>query len=304
MELRQLEYFCMVSRLSNFTKAAEQLYVSQPAVTKAIRNLEEELAITLFYRDKKRVVLTMEGQLFFAQAEKILQTVKRAVAEISASQAQEKGTIHLAVPPMIGADLFPDLFVAFTRAFPGISIHVTEDGSVSSLDRIKAGELELGLIILPDNPDSISSYTIAEEEYMLCLPPGHALSREPQVDFGQLKGEKFILLKPGFFQHDTIINRCLQKNFMPEIILSSSHVRTIKNLVASGIGITFLMRMSTRDNPTITAVPLTEPIKVNIGMAWKEGAQLSPACKAFIKFVKNWAKAHPPYSDRISALSG
>lgn len=304
MELRQLEYFCMVSKLSNFTKAAEQLYVSQPAITKAIRNLEEELALTLFYRDKKRVVLTLEGQLFLVQAEKILHTVQQAVAELANCTTKEKGTINLAVPPMIGADLFPDIFTKFTRAYPHINLVVTEDGSVSSLDRIKAGELELGIIILPDNSDSICSFTVTEEEYLLCVPRGHALARETAVDFCQLRSEKFILLKPGFYQHHAIINRCLNKNFMPEIIFSSSYIRTIKSLIANGSGVSFLMRMSTQNDPQVITIPLTEPIKVQIGVVWKDGAPLSPACKAFIRFVKNWARTCPHYSTRVNTLSG
>lgn len=296
MELRQLEYFCMVSRLNSFTRAAEQLYVSQPAITKAIRNLEQSLNIQLFHRDKKQVILTIEGQAFLLQAEQILSAVKRAVVEIADFKTEERGIINLGVPPMIGSFLFPDIFRQFKRMYPLIDFITAEEGSLATLAKIEKNELDLGIAILPSFSDTIRSLVIMQEEYSLCVHPDHPLAREKSVDFSQLRNEKFILLKPGFYQHQIIINRCLSQNFMPDIIFSSGHIRTIINHIANGTGISFLMNMATKNDPTITVVRLREPIKVNIGVAWKDTANLSPACKAFINFVKDHNKSSPLFT--------
>ena len=291
LELRQLECFYMVGILKNFTKAAEQLHISQPAITKAIQCLEQELNVRLFDRSQKHVVLTAEGQVFFSQAERILSSVKEAVTKMSDFQNAHRGIIKMGVPPMIGAYLFPDMIAHFKQLHPLVDIKFFEAGSLEIVSKIEKGELDLAIAILPENKQVFKTLPIMEEAFLLCTHAGHPLAQYPTVNFNQLRNESFILLKPGNYQYNAVFQNCAAYNYTPNVILTSNHFKTIKGLVASGLGISFLMRMVMReDDPSIITIPLKEPIKCRIGLVWSESKYLPHTGKAFIKFIKEYVQ--------------
>ncbi|MDF2569856.1 MAG: transcriptional regulator, LysR family [Sporomusa sp.] len=287
MELRQIEYFCMVGKLGSFTRAAEQLHIAQPTVTHAIRRMEEELGIQLFDRSKKKAVLTKEGEVILARMEKILGDLGHVLQEAKDYKNLLKGTVKIGVPPMIEANLFPDIFTSFQNAYPGLRIIASEEGSsLETAAKLKTGELDLAIMILPETSETLNTLVITQEEFALCVHLSHPLRQQPYVQFDQLRNERFILLKEGSYQRQVVISRCLRQNFMPDIVFSSSQINTIKGLVSNGSGISFLMKMVFRDDPKIATVPLDEPICFDIGLAWKKDKYLSNASMCFINFVR------------------
>jgi DNA-binding transcriptional LysR family regulator len=303
MEFRQLECFYMVSKLSNFTKAAEQLHVSQPAITKAIHCLETELNLRLFDRDQKRVTLTPQGQALLVQTERILSSVKDAVSEMSEFHNTHSGVIKLGVPPMIGAYMFPTIIANFRQQYPLIDFEVFEDGSLDIVSKVDTGELDLAIAILPESRLSLKTLPIMEEEFVLCVHPNSPLLRNKIVSFSQLRNEAFILLKPGNFQYQNVLKKCSAYHYSPNVILTSNHFKTIKGLVANGVGISFLMRMVVEEYPFVTTVPLAEPINCEIGLVWKEGKHLPQVCKTFIAFVKEFHGEKKRQLSKIPASS-
>jgi DNA-binding transcriptional LysR family regulator len=292
MELRQLECFYLVSTLKNFTRAAEQLHLAQPSVTNAIHSLENELGIRLFDRTQKKVSLTVEGQAFQLRTEKILHEVQEALTEMSDFRQLAKGSIKLAVPPMIGAYLFPNIFTHFSQAHPGLELTVFEEGSVAARKMLEKEELDLGIIILPHSSNVLNTIPISQQQIVLCVAPGHQLSCEPSVSFDKLKEERFILLKEDSFHRHAVISECNKHHFAPKVVFSSNQLQTIRALVASRAGISFLMQMVTEDDPHIVGIPLAEPIHIAIGLAWKKDRYLSKASQAFIRFIKNHISCH------------
>lgn len=287
MELRQIEYFCMVGKLGSFTRAAEQLHVAQPSVTHAVHRLEEELGIQLFDRSKKKAVLTQEGEVILARLEKILGDIYQVEQEAKDIKNLLKGTVKIGVPPMIEACLFPDIFTRFRSAYPNLRIIASEEGSsLEAAAKLESGELDLAIMILPESSETLNTLVITPEEFALCVHPDHPLRQQPLVQFDQLRNEPFILLKEGAYQRQVVISRCLRQNFMPDIVFSSSQIKTIKGLVANGSGISFLMKMVVRDDPKVAVVPIDEPIKIDIGLAWKKDKYLSNASMAFVNFIR------------------
>ena len=291
MELRQIEYFCMVGKLHSFTGAAEQLHISQPSITQAIRKLENEIDVQLFDRSKKKAALTVEGQAFFVRMEKILEDCQQAVQEAKDFKTWRKGTVKLGVPPMIGSYLFPDIFYGFKQAYPGLQLIAFEEtSSLETANKLEKDELDLAIIILPEKSETLNTLVITQEQLVLCMHPNHPLGQQKSVGFEQLKNEQFILLKERSYQHQIVISRCLRQHFLPNTILTSNQIKTIKNLIVNGSGISLLMTMVVRDDPQIAIVPLSEPIIFDIGLAWKKEKCLSNASMAFIKFLKEQYK--------------
>lgn len=287
MELRQLEYFCMISKLNSFTRAAEQMHVAQPSVTTAVQKLESELGLKLFDRSQKKVTLTAEGEIFHRHALSILHGVHETLVEMHDLANISKGAIRIGVPPMIGAYIFPDIFTHFKKAYPGINLFMFEEGSLSALKKLETAELDLGLIILPAITDTLNSMPITDQEIVLCVSATHPLAAKTAIDFSQLRDEDFILLKEDSYHRQVIMDRCQQHRFEPRVVFSSSQIQTIKSLAAKGVGITFLMRMVAADNPLIVPVSLDPPVTVNIALAWKKEKYLSKASKALIDFIQN-----------------
>ena len=130
MELRQLEYFQMASRLKNITRAAQRLRVSQPNITVAIKKLEAELGVQLFDRSQKQLTLTPEGAVFLKRIELALRNIEDAVLEVNDYKQLQKGTIKIGIPPMMGAYLFPKVFSGFRHIHPHLDVLLYEEGSL------------------------------------------------------------------------------------------------------------------------------------------------------------------------------
>ncbi|MBP2640316.1 MAG: cynR 4 [Firmicutes bacterium] len=289
MEFRQLEYFQAVAKLSNFTKAAEQMYVSQPSITNGIHHLEQEIGVQLFDRNQKKVRLTAEGQVFLQRAEKILLAVNDMVTEMQDFRNLNKGTIRLALPPMIGAYLFPNIFPYFQKAFPSLELIVFEEGSLAARRMVEKEEVDLGLMVLPASSDSlINTLPFFKEKIVLCTSKTHRLSREKLISFRQLQNEKIILLKEDSYHRRLIINECQKNNFSPQIVFSSNQVQTIKSLVANNVGVSFLMNMVIRSEKNLISIPLEPNIEISIGLIWKKNKYLSKASQAFIDFITDY----------------
>lgn len=287
MELRQIKYFCMVAKLKSFTRAAEQLHIAQSSISQAIHKLEQELEIQLFDRSKKKAVLTLEGQAFLVRMEKVLYEFDQAVEELKSFKNLEKGSIKVGIPPMIVSYLFPDIFSSFKKSYPELQLAAFEEtSSLEAAAKLEMDELDLAIIILPENAASLDTLPITEEQLILCMNSHHPLRKQKTVSFDQLKNEKFILLKAGSYQHQMVVDQCLRHNFMPDIIFSSNQIKTIKNLIANGSGISLLMEMVVKDDPQIAVIPLDIPIKFKIGLAWKKDKYLSNASRAFVNFLE------------------
>lgn len=286
MELRQLEYFCTVSSLKSFTKAAQILHVSQPSVTKAIQSLESELKVTLFDRSQKHIALTEAGQVFFIHAQKILQDVKAAQIGMERFQNRSGGTIRFGIPPMVESYLFPNLFIKFQSENPDIVIDLQEcSDSFTVKESLKSGESDFGIIYLKAGETQNYSLNLLEDEFYLCMPKNHRLAKSEKISFKSLRHEKFILQPAGTFQNFATIERSANAGFSPEILLCTSQIKTIKELVSSGAAVSLLPRFAVIAESNFKFLPINPPIKFTIALTWSKFKELSPLSIHFLNFV-------------------
>lgn len=285
MDLRELEYFREVCRTGNFTRAAANLYIAQPGVTTAVHKLETELGVQLLHRTNKTVTMTPEGQHFYERVAAILGFVDEITQEIRDFNPASPGSFKLGISPQVGANLFPDVFMEFGALYPNITPSIFEEGSVATISLLEKGELDVGMIVLPDSAPKLHTHWLRQEPLMLNVSPRHRLSGLAAVDFGQLREEKFILRKSHSFHRDIILEECQKHGFVPNVILSSNELQTIKSLVAKNIGIAFFMEMTTRNDSSIVSIPFAQPLSVPIGLAWKKDRYISKAAQAFIDFA-------------------
>ena len=285
MELRHLEYFCTVSSLENFTKAAHFLHVSQPSVTKAIQALESELNLLLFDRSQKHIVLTEAGKVFLMHAKKILQDVQTAQLSLEKFKTQTGGVIKLGVPPMVESYLFPNFFMKFQSAYPNILVDLQEfTDSLSINERLDSDSLDFGIIFLKVNTNLKNSLKLLDSEFYLCVPLNHRLSNAQKISFSELENEKFILQPPRTVQHCITMNLAAEAGFAPDILLSTSQLKTITELVSGGVAVSLLPKFVLTDSINFKAIPVDPPLRFKIALAWSRFKELSPLSNRFLKF--------------------
>jgi len=286
MELRQLEYFQMVSRLSSVTRAADRLHVAQPSVTVAIRKLEEELGVKLFDRSQKQLILTSEGQVYLQRVNDILSRVQDSVLEMNDYRTLQKGSIKIGLTPTIGAALFPYIFTKFQQAYPHLDVSIVEEGSLAVRSLLEQGELDIGVLIFSNMSPRLETVPITAGQIFVCLPSDHPFGkRYASIPFSELKDQPFILFKEDTYSRQLILEECAKHEFVPRIVFSSSQIETIMGLVEQGAGISFLLDAIVRKRSTIISRPLADPLFVRAGLAWNKERYLSNAAKTFIDFI-------------------
>lgn len=289
MEFRQLEYFCTISELKNFTRTAEVLHVSQPSVTKAIKALEAELGLKLIDRNQKHVSLTEEGRAFLLHARRIMKDMEVAKKDMLRYRTHARGKIRFGIPPMIEAYLFPDLFVKFKRYFPDIQLDTQEyGGSVEVQKQVDLGELDFAIMIGREEEAFANSFVILHDTMSVCLPKNHRLTRKDSLTLSDLAEEKFIMQQMNTFQYREILEQCTEAGFMPDITFCTSQLKTLKQLVASGMGIAILPNFVLQEDQDFVKRPLKPALAIKIVLYWSEKKVLSLIDQQFMDFIRRF----------------
>ncbi len=288
MDIKHLQYFIEVSRLKSFSKAAEHLYVTQPTISKMIRNLENELGVSLFARTSKRVELTDAGEVIFEQAKVIDKAFKDLEFQLENLTDLKKGNIHIGLPPMIGSLYFPDIIGGFHDEYPDISIQLFEYGAKRIEEEISKGDLDTGVVVLPVNEKIFDYFSFEKEEIKLVVSSSHRLSGQKEVKLEDLRDENFILFNEDFALHSRIISSCASAGFHPTIISESSQWDFIGKMAASKLGIALMPESICKDlNNNVSVLTVTDPpIHWELAVIWRKDMYLSYAAREWLKYTK------------------
>lgn len=289
MDIRQLQYFMEVARLQSFTKAAETLYITQPTISKTIRNIEEELGVTLFDRSGKKVVLTDAGRIIYEQAQPIVKSFQSLSSELGDLKNLKKGHIRLGLPPMVGSSFFPEVIGQFHQKYPQVTMQIFEDGAKKVEVDVESGLLDIGVVVLPTDDALFHSFSFVRENLMLLVHPSHRLADRECASLADLAEENFVLFREDFALHDRIITECVKVGFQPHIVYESSQWDLISGMVAANLGIALLPETICREinRERIRIMPLVEPvIPWQLGMIWRKDRYLSYAAREWIAFTQ------------------
>ncbi|MGN7454161.1 LysR family transcriptional regulator [Paenibacillus pasadenensis] len=290
MDIRQLTYFAAVARHGSFTKAARELHVTQPTLSKMVRLLEEELGATLFDRSSKQIALTDAGETILRSSQGILRSIEAMAAELDDLAQARKGTLRLGIPPMIGVHVFPALIERFHSRYPQIRLQLVERGGKRIEQEVDSGDLDVGLVILPmAQQEKFHLLPCLDEPLHLIAPRGHWAEGRASVELGELEREPFLLFRDEFTLHHLILDRCRQAGFEPDIVFESSQWDFMVQLVGARFGITLLpggMRRSL-DPERFLVIPVVRPTMVwSLNMIWKKDKYLSYAAREWIAFMQ------------------
>ncbi|RDE18767.1 LysR family transcriptional regulator [Motiliproteus coralliicola] len=285
MDLRKLRIFVEVARHGSFSGAARALPLAQPAVSVAVQKLEQELDLLLFHRHDRRISLTSEGKVLLQHAQRMLEDLRQAQLEMDELKGLRKGEVRIGIPSMLGTYYFPELLMAFKQRYPQLKLSVEEAGARDIQQMIDAGELDMGIIVREQLPESLEAELFLREQMVVCLPPEHPLAAQPSVSFEQFFAEPLVLFKPGYF-HRAFIDRLAQQTEYPmQIEFETNLIPLIRKIVGKGFGITTFLAMVAEGDSELAARPFSEPVWLDLCIAWKRGAYLSHADRSFVEFL-------------------
>jgi len=287
VDIIHLVYFTEVARQGSFTKAAEVLYVSQSTISKLIKNLENELGVSLFHRAPKKIILTDAGVLLYDKAIIILDTMNSINTELYNLAGTPQGHLRIGIPPMVQT-LFSKAIAEFNALYPQITIDLAENGCRKVEQQIHEGTLDVGIVILPTK-DTVDLETVPflKDPLMLIVHAHHPLATKAIVDMSELKDESFVLYRGDFALHDHILDKCKEIGFTPKVVCETAQWDFIVDIVASKLAIAFLPQMlcTKLDKELVCYLPLKNEIKPwHLAMAWKKDTYLSYATRAWLEY--------------------
>ena len=234
MTLNQLRYFCTASRCHSITKAAEELYVTQPTVSVAIRDLEIEFGISLFYRKGNQLILTQEGEALYEKATYILQYCTELQADYS-SMARVKPPLRIGIPPMLSTVFFPELLTAFRREHPEIAVVLEEYGSVRACNLVQDDTLDLALVNMEQyNIDKFHNAVLANDQVVFCVSKDHRLADKKSVTTKEMSKEDMVFFNADSVQNQLLKTRFEMDGYTPNIVMRSSQIYTTLQFVKTG----------------------------------------------------------------------
>ena len=285
MKLNQLEYFCAVCRYHSITRAAEELYVTQPTISVAIRELENELKLRLFHHEKNRISLTKEGEAFYQRAEALLKETRSIVTEFSSLGAKET-PIRIGIPPLVSTVFFPRLTDEFQEK-TGLTVQLFEYGSVKACNLVQEEKLDCALVNMDFyNIDQFNSHVLMEDKYVYCVGRNHRYAGEKEVTFDMLREEKLILFNTDSVQNETVTARYRAMGMEPNVIAYTSQLYTILNYLRSGSCGALLYSVLPANPRDFVQLPITPEITSKFGVIWKKGIFVPERTNKFIEYIK------------------
>lgn len=278
MEIRQLEYFLAVSNTGSFTRAAERLYVSQPAVTNAIRSLEDELGILLFDRNQKLATLTAEGKIFAAHVEQVMHGISQTIEEIDAIKSLSGGTLKLGISPLCS---LPDLMRElrkFHEQYPSIKLRLFEYEDDVLISYLIDDKLDMAILSARGEGSSLEYLPLAAQEMVVCFNRRHPFHRKNTVTLAEIKQENVIMPPVGCgFRRG--ITATLGDNWQWQ--MEVSQIQNIKGLVMAGMGVALLPETICESDDELRTAAIEPPVYLDPLLAYKKNRHLSHAAEAF-----------------------
>jgi LysR family transcriptional activator of glutamate synthase operon len=290
MDLRQLRYLVALAEELNFTRAAANEHIAQPALSQQIRRLEDELGLALVERTTRRVSLTEAGQLLVVRARRILAELEAAAAELAAVRGVDIGHVTIGAMHTMGPVDLSLALATFHDRHPHVGLSVREAASEEMAEMLRIDELDLAFLSVTERVEShgLGLHQLLSEELVVLLPPDHALSGRGQVRMAELAGEPFISFRAGARLRELLFTAGRDAGFEPRVELESNDSQRVRRLVSRGSGVAILPRSdAVGPGAEVDVATLVEPaLRRDITLAWREGRRHPPAATAFLELAR------------------
>jgi DNA-binding transcriptional LysR family regulator len=290
MDFYQLSYFKKVAETRSISRASEELLLTQPAVSKQIKVLEEELGVKLFDRIGKKVLLTRTGEVLYTYAEKILRLVQETRTAVKDMSSECSGELVIGTSDHISLHRLPDLLKKYISAFPKVDLKLRCHRSETILEMVNKNLVDLGVITLPKASLKLVSKTIWEDPMSLVFPKNHPLGSLKAIRLKDIADYGMILPEAGTTTRNTIEAAFSKKKLTPNVAMEVAYIETIKGLVRAGLGISILPDKAVEQEISggllMKANIQDATFSRNLGVVYLKDKFLSRPAVEFLKFLE------------------
>jgi DNA-binding transcriptional LysR family regulator len=289
INLNQLRAFFFAAREKSVTKAAENLFVTQPAVTMQIRALEETLEVKLFKKNGKNLELTDVGKTLFAYARRIFEIVEEMEYALKGHAERSRGSLTIGTTRSFARHLMPGLLSRFQESFPGIKVYLKERSSQEITDDLAEFKYDLGIIGRIPHHRKLKVIPYTKEEFCLVTAPNHRFASETEVSIRELQDEPIIIREEGSGSRHAILSLLSAHQVKPSVLVEAGSVEFIKEYVMKGRGISFLYKPEVDMEGKmglLIRLPIKEgPILIQTDIVFPRDMELSPPARAFLNLI-------------------
>jgi DNA-binding transcriptional LysR family regulator len=291
MEVRSLEVFLSVAKHLNFTRAGEEVSLSQPSVSVRIRQLESELGVKLFEQLGKRVGLTEAGSLLIPHAHRVIAAIHDAKQTIEELQGLERGSLRIGASTTPGMYLIPKTIAKFKARYPKIGIKLGIKDTRQVEDGVVRNEFDFGFVGGHLAGDEVDVHPWLTDQLVLVVGPAHALARKKSVKLEDLRKEKFILRESGSATRATIISHLQRLNLSVQPIMEMENPESVKKAVQSGLGIAFISKFAVetelKAKSLVAVLVRGVDIRRELKIVYRKDKHLSRAAQTFIAMSRS-----------------
>ncbi|QUS36263.1 LysR family transcriptional regulator [Falsirhodobacter algicola] len=296
MEIRTLRTFVAVANLKGFSAAARALNTVQPAISRQVSDLEEELGVRLFWRSTRDVRITIAGEILLREATEILAHEERARHLVQRAGEGRLGQLRIGFLSSAAQKFLPSLVRKFAQAYPQVQVSLSEMTAAEQIDALQAGQLDVALSRpLPSSaPDYLESLNIYSDHVVAFFPKGSIFESKPRVSLRDMSTCSFVLFKregaPDLF--DQVVSACLDAGFSPKIVAQANSMQAVLTSVGSGLGVTLapacIRHLDT--NGCVSCIPIEEKASIPLQLHF-HGSRSEAATQAFVALVTEERKA-------------
>jgi LysR family transcriptional regulator, hydrogen peroxide-inducible genes activator len=294
LKLKDLRYLVAVADLRHFGRAAARCFVSQPTLSAQLKKLEQALGVQLIERAPNNVSLTAAGEEIVARARRILEASDEVVTLARSQRDPLAGRLRVALLPTIGPYLLPRVAPAIRRALPRLQLRLYEYQTAPMLEKLRAGELDVGILALPVELSGLESRELYREAFVVALPEHHALAAHDTVRVADLKNETLLLLEDGHCLRDQALEVCSRVGVREQQDFRATSLETLRQMVATGAGVTLLPELAGRgayrSARGVVLRPFARPAPVrHVGAVWRSSSARRAAIDALCKLITEHA---------------
>lgn len=302
MNTEQFKYLLAIAEFQSFSKAADNLFITQPYLSKLVASIEAELGIQLFERGHKQITITPAGKYYLEYIKESLYAEQKMRSRISEMAAHQTARLRLGIPPAHGSYILPQILKKFRFLYPGVHIILEEHNNQALMDYIQNSAVDLCCFSSPEYKENLDYEIIEREKILMVLPPHHPFGEEaaignyanpasfPEEKMSQLTNETFVILSKsqGIGKYTRDIFEKYKIN--PDIVMETKNIETAYRLAATGVGITFIPQICTGfskfdEEPFYYTVGVP-PLERQVVIAYQKGRQLSKIEEDFIYLAK------------------
>lgn len=293
MNLKHLSWFIELAKVKHFTKTAQKLYMDQSTLSKGIRALEEDLGVPLIDRTANVFRLTSHGEVLFTLGSETLEKVEDSLNYLRDSTAIfTGGVVRVGIPPVISTVYFADVISEFEKAYPSIRLDVIEIGANIVKEKVDAGEIDIGIVILPIASGNYDVHVLFESKNVLVVSKEHPFAKRSKVCFQELKNEPMLSLDSSYMLYNRIVSLCNEAGFQPRFKLLSSQWDMVARMCELNYGVAILPYpiLSHFHSKSIQSVDLCEPdFPWDIAMVVRKDKYVSSAIRVVQDFVRKYS---------------